>query len=120
MTIKTESTVEEFLANFGFLCDPEDGGPGRDMIARVDLYYEEQGSWAETDLCAVFELTDGQWASVVSWCDTTGYGCRDGTDWYVSAHRDQVINLGLDLGSRIRLGLALDPNGESDSKEGPE
>jgi hypothetical protein len=99
-------TVESFLERFEFLLD-ETGAPRKEQIVAVEYWFAEYGSYAETDIAAVFALTDGRWASLTSWCDTTGYGCQDGTDWVITDTLQAAVN-SLDRGARVRLGLEND------------
>lgn len=55
--------------------------------------------------CAVFELKDGRYATVVSWCDYTGWGCQDGGEARIAATEEEAINFGLDGGHRSILGF---------------
>lgn len=38
---------------------------------------EGYGQWSGGFLC---ELTDGSFAYITGWCDTTGWGCQDGNE----------------------------------------
>jgi hypothetical protein len=118
----TAPTVSEFRQEWGFLLE-EPGAPFADEIERVDAFWCTRGDlseiervdafWctrgdlSETNLAALLALTGGSWAALVSWCDTTGYGCQDGTDWKVCATREEAISQGLDLEARRYLGLEL-------------
>jgi hypothetical protein len=99
-------TVSEFRQEWGFLLE-EPGAPFADEIERVDAYWCTYGDLSETNVAALLALAGGSWAALVSWCDTTGYGCQDGTDWTVRATREEAISQGLDKESRGHLGLAL-------------
>jgi len=61
-------------------------GIEREQIKRCTLGFGDQGDYAEWDGGFVIELKDGRWALVCGWCDTTGWGCQDGTfvDWFDS------------------------------------
>jgi hypothetical protein len=78
-----------------------------DRIARVDRSYVNGGDYAETDLAALVELVDGGWATVVAWCDTTGWDCQSGVMWKWAPDRATAIAQGLDNGARERMGLSL-------------
>jgi hypothetical protein len=105
-TTTTAPTVSEFRQEWGFLLG-EPGAPFADEIERIDAYWCTRGDLSETNLAALLALTGGSWAALVSWCDTTGYGCQDGTDWKVCATREEAISQGLDLEARRHLGLEL-------------
>lgn len=107
-TTTTEApTVADFLEEWGFLLKEGSGAPERGQIERIDAFWCQRGDCSETNIAALIALTGDQWAAVVSWCDTTGYGCQDGTDWKVCATRGEAISQGLDKESRGHLGLAL-------------
>ena len=76
-------------------------------IARTDASWSEDGDCAETSLAALVELTDGSWAAVMAWCDTTGWGCRSDVQWKWAPTRELAISQGLDRESRARLNLSL-------------
>jgi hypothetical protein len=83
----------------------EDVTPER--VARVDASWVVEGDYSETNIAALVELTDGSWAAVMAWCDTTGWDCQSDVQWKWGPTRDLVISQGLDRPSRERLGLAL-------------
>ena len=85
----------------------EDITPER--IARIDASYLNEGDYAETDLAALVELTDGTWAAVMAWCDTTGWGCQSGVQWKWGRTREDVISQGLDNAAREAMGLETEP-----------
>lgn len=79
-----------------------------DRIAHVDLIWCEEGDcFAETDMAALVELTDGTWAGLMAWCDTTGWGCQDDVSWKVAPTRELAISQCLDKEARARLGVPL-------------
>lgn len=45
---------------------------------------EDYGSWNGGFL---LEAPDGRYGYLTGWCDTSGWGCQDGTDWYSFDHR---------------------------------
>ncbi|MFE5332512.1 hypothetical protein ACFRCG_39660 [Embleya sp. NPDC056575] len=77
-----------------------------DDVAEVTHAWARQGDYAELNLAALMRLTDGSWAAVAAWCDTSGWDCQSGVDWAVGT-REHVISQGLDLESRRHLGLTL-------------
>lgn len=105
-TDTTTPTLDAFVAEWGFLLT-ERGAPALGEITGVDAYWCHRGDLSETSLAALLTLTGARWAALVSWCDTTGYGCQDGTDWRISATREAAISQGLDLEARRALGLEL-------------
>lgn len=78
-----------------------------DRVAQVSLFWHEDGDYAETNVAAVVQLTDGSWAAVLAWCDTTGWGCQDGVEWRVTDSREGAIQYGLDKEARAALGAPL-------------
>jgi|SRR5687768_4676208 len=78
-----------------------------ERVARVDRWMAHRGDYAECNIAALVELTDGTWAGVIGWCDTTGWDCQAGVDWRVAPTRDEAIRLGLDSASRRALDLEL-------------
>lgn len=78
-----------------------------ERVARVDRWHAWTGDYAECSVTALVELTDGTWAGLVGWCDTTGWDCQAGVDWRVAPTRDEAIRLSLDAASRRLLDLAL-------------
>lgn len=77
-------------------------------IAHVEAYDVQDGDYAETDIAALVELTDGSWATVMAYCDTTGWDCRAGAQWKWAPTRELAINQGLDREARRRLGVSLE------------
>ena len=113
----TPPQIDEWLTEWGFLLT-EPGAPALGEITGIHAYWCSRGDLSETDMAALFALTGDRWAALVTWCDTTGYGCQDGTTWRVCATRDEAISQGLDLASRRMLGLELPGEKiESDAQE---
>lgn len=52
----------------------------RSDIARVVAAWGEEGMCAEWSGGFLLELKSGKFVYVSGWCDTTGWGCQDGTD----------------------------------------
>lgn len=88
-----------------------DGGKVDDItparIARVDASFVDEREYAETSLAALVELTDGSWAAVMAWCDTTGWDCQSGVEWKWAPTRELAISHGLDNAARAEMGLEL-------------
>lgn len=78
-----------------------------DHIAHVDLIWREGDCCNETNMVALVELTDGTWAGLMAWCDTTGWGCEDDVIWKVAPTRELAISQCLDKEARARLGVPL-------------
>jgi hypothetical protein len=80
------------------------------------LSYQE---YADQSMVAVMRLKDGRWACVETWSDSSGYGCQDGTDWYIGDTFDAVVRWGLTDEGRTSLGLSVDGehNGRPNSPE---
>jgi hypothetical protein len=53
-------------------------------VAKVHAAWGEQGDYAEWEGGFLVELKDSRFAYISGWCDTTGWGCQDGTDiqWF--------------------------------------
>ena len=49
-------------------------------IVRVVAAWGSQGDCAEWHGGFLFEISDGRFAYVSGWCDTTGWGCQDGAE----------------------------------------
>lgn len=79
-------------------------------VADVTHAWLWHGDYAETKLTALMRLVDDRWASVVAWCDTSGWDCVADVVWRVGS-RDEVIAQGLDLEARRHLGLTLPGEG---------
>ena len=77
---------------------------GPDDIAEVLASWEESGDYAEWSGCAALRLIDGRFALVSGWCDTTGWGCQDGTDAQVAATLHDLVRLAMSNEERERLG----------------
>lgn len=97
------STLPEFFAASPDRTPVPPIGP--DDVERVDgLWAIAYREYADQTMCAVMKLKDGRYASVETWSDSSGYGCRDGTDWFIGGYSD-VIAWGLSDESRTRLGI---------------
>jgi hypothetical protein len=78
-----------------------------DRIEAVDAFHAESPEgYASTNVFALVRLTDG-WATLVAWCDTTGWDCQSGGDWRWAATREQAVANGLGNEERAALGLSL-------------
>lgn len=84
--------------------------PGQ--VAEVVAYRCELGSYAETEIRAVFRLHDDRYALVNAWCDSTGWDCQAGVTWYVGT-RDEVLNTAVTAEDRAWMGMP-DPHGEGE------
>lgn len=79
-----------------------------ERIARVDAFHTTSPEGCHsTDMCCLVELTDGTWAAVMAWCDTTGWDCRSDIQWKWAPTRELAISQGLDASARDRLNLTL-------------
>lgn len=58
-----------------------------DIAEVLRLYATTSGGSPCHDLDAVIvvALRDGRWALCEAWTDCTGWGCRDGVDWWVGS-----------------------------------
>lgn len=55
-------------------------GIPRGDVVRVHAATGEDGDLAEWRGAFLLELRSGKWVVVSGWCDTTGWGCQDGTE----------------------------------------
>lgn len=55
-------------------------GIQREDVARVEAAWGTQGDYAEWDGGFVIRMKDGRRLYLTGWCDTTGWGCQDGTE----------------------------------------
>lgn len=85
----------------------------RVRIAHVEAYDVLDGDCAETDIVALAELTDGSWAAVMAYCDTTGWDCQADAQWKWAPTRELAISQGLDREARRRLNVALPTDAEA-------
>lgn len=82
-----------------------------DMVTEVVRFHgTSPEGWSSVECYAVVRLTDGRWASLSAWADTTGWGCQDGVTWHIGESQEQVERWGLDDDGRKALGI--DPPSE--------
>lgn len=55
-------------------------GIDRTDIKRAVAAWGENGDYAEWSGGFLLEMRDGKFIYVSGWCDTTGWGCQDGTE----------------------------------------
>ncbi len=55
-------------------------GIGEDTIVKVEAAWGEHGDYAEWEGGFLLKMKDDSWIYLSGWCDTTGWGCQDGTD----------------------------------------
>lgn len=65
-------------------------GIAREDIESVEAAWGETGDYAEWSGGFVFRMRDGRRFYLTGWCDTTGWGCQDGTELAEIA-RDDVL-----------------------------
>jgi hypothetical protein len=51
-----------------------------EQVAKVHAAWGISGDYAEWSGGFIIELKDGRFAYISGWCDTTGWGCQDGTE----------------------------------------
>lgn len=74
-------------------------------VAEVTHIWAISGlEYADQDMQALMRLKDGRWACVETWSDSSGYGCRDGTEWHVGTLVD-VIRYGLSEVARSHFSI---------------
>lgn len=82
-------------------CRPE-------QIAEIEAVWTACNvDYADSEIVALFRLTDGRYATVTAWSDSSGWGCQDATYWKIAANRDEAIMYGLDNEGRERLNSVL-------------
>jgi hypothetical protein len=81
-------------------------GITRDAVAEILAFHDsgEGDLFAEWDGAGVFRLADGRYVSAWGWCDTTGWGCQDDADLFVSSTLDGLLRFGLTDEIRTQLG----------------
>ena len=52
---------------------------GKDAVDSVIAAFGDQGDYAEWTGGFLLKLKDGRYCFLQGWCDTTGWGCQDGT-----------------------------------------
>lgn len=72
-----------------------------DVSGVIWLTADSPEGYGSVDMSALLTLTDGTFAVVVAWADTTGWGCRDGINWKVGPTLDSVVGY-LDAEVRTR------------------
>lgn len=83
------------------------GSISLERIVSVEAFHAiSTEGYGSMDLCGLFKLTDG-WATVMAWCDTTGWDCRSDGQWKWAATREEAIENGLGKEERASLGLSL-------------
>lgn len=93
--------------------------PSDVSVACVDRWtrrFPEHGYGPEGDEAALFECSDGRWAVLEGWEDSTGHGCQCDSAVSFHATREDACRLGLSDNGRDLLGLNVDG---SDRKEVP-
>lgn len=75
-----------------------------DVAEVTHIWSLSRQEWADQAMAALMRLRDGRWASVETWSDSSGYGCRDGTTWHIGS-REDVIRWGLSDEARRNLGI---------------
>lgn len=61
--------------------------PADFIPVRVAEAWGGGGDYAEWSGGFLLESADGRWGYLTGWCDMTGWGCQDGTEWYPFDHR---------------------------------
>lgn len=77
-------------------------GINREGVKRIVKKIEgenEEASWT-----GIFELHDGRYITVCSWCDYTGWDCQAGGEIFVADREENAILFGLSESERERLG----------------
>lgn len=61
----------------------------------------------------IFLMNDGVFLYVTAWCDFTGWGCQEGGTCNTASTLQEIINMSCTQDDRIRLGLPLNPDGNT-------
>jgi hypothetical protein len=77
----------------------------RDDVSKI--LYMQDGENDSVDWIGIFELKDGRFISVESFCDYTGWDCQAGGTVTVSYKLDDLIRYGVSEKARQRFGIIL-------------
>jgi hypothetical protein len=75
-----------------------------DAIQHIAVIWEDRGDFAEWSGALIGVFNGGRWFSASGWCDTTGWGCQDGTSHYIGDGPKDVWRNGLTNTERDMLG----------------
>lgn len=65
-------------------------------VAEVELWHvTDEGGYAEHSAAGLFRMQDGSYVVYTGWCDTTGWGCRDGARFTFHSTREDAVRYGL-------------------------
>jgi hypothetical protein len=62
-------------------------------IEHVASAWGEQGDYAEWQGGFLMQMKDSRWCYITGWCDTSGWGCRDGREEFFFDHRPDYDEL---------------------------
>ena len=65
---------------------------------------ESPEGYGSVDIAATFTLVDGRFGALTGWCDTTGWDCQAGADWYEADTEEELIRTRLTRREREVLG----------------
>jgi len=77
----------------------------RDDVSKI--FHMQDGENDEKDWIGIFELKDGRFISVESFCDYTGWDCQAGGTVTVSYNLNDLIRYGVSEKARQRFGIML-------------
>lgn len=80
-------------------------GINRESVKRIiasTLGERDGRSWT-----GIFELNDGRFISVCSWCDYTGWDCQAGGEIFVAYDEESIKKFGLSEEERKRLAISI-------------
>ena len=80
-------------------------GITRENIKRIIAM--KDGENDEASWTGIFELKDGRFISVCSWCDYTGWDCQAGGEIFVAHDEISIKRFGLSEKERERLGVNI-------------
>ena len=94
---------------------PAENGPQPftpDQVDRVIWWHGDSSEgYASASISALFQLAGGKYATLVAWCDTTGWDCRSSVTW--SKQFDtlaEALSQGLDSEGRAGYVAAGSPS----------
>lgn len=79
----------------------------RSDVAEVLAMRSKDGDYAEWEGQLLARLKDGRYIFVGGWCDTTGWGCQDGTFRYVGPTFGAIARFAMGEEERRLMGVEI-------------
>jgi|SRR6185437_10611336 len=79
----------------------------RDDVVEILVIREEDGDWGEWSGQMLARLSDGRFIFCGGWCDTTGWGCQDGTFRYVGPTFGAIARFAMSEEERTLFGVFI-------------